>query len=119
MVAARSAAEMPVVVLPRASIETVKAVPNGRGVVAHHRRQVELVAALLGERQADQPAAEAGHEIDRLRRHFLGGDRQVALVLAILVVHEDDHAPAPELLHRLFDGGKRRLGKGRLEAHGA
>ena len=94
MVAARSAAEMPVVVLPRASIETVNAVPNDEVFSAHHGRQVELVAALFGQRQADQPAPEAGHEVDRLGSHLLGGDREVALVLAVLVVHQDDHPAA-------------------------
>ena len=110
-VAARSAAEMPVVTLPRASIETVKAVPNGEVLRAHHQRQVELVAALLGQRQADQAAAVAGHEVDRLGGHLLGRDRQVALVLAVLVVDHDHHPALAELRQRLLDGGERVAGR--------
>ncbi len=55
MVAARSAAEMPVVILPRASMETVKAVPKGELLARTMSGRSELVAALLGEREADEP----------------------------------------------------------------
>jgi len=45
-----------------------------------------MIGALLGERQADQAAAEAGHEIDGLRGHKLGGQRQIAFVLPVFVI---------------------------------
>ena len=57
MVRARSAAEMPVVTPARASIETVNAVSNADLVLGRHQVQPELVAALGGQRQADQAAA--------------------------------------------------------------
>ena len=60
-------------------------------VVGHHQRQVQLPATPLGKRQADQPTPVTGHEVDRLRRHALAGQDEVALVLAVGVVHEDDH----------------------------
>ena len=88
----RSCAEMPVVTPSRASIETVKAVPNGDSFRVVIGFEPELVAALLGQAEADQPAALRGHEVDRLRGRELGGDRQVALVLAVLVVDDDDEA---------------------------
>ena len=44
-----------------------------RLVVRHHQAQAELVAALRGQRQADQAAAVRRHEVDRLGRHELGG----------------------------------------------
>ena len=59
IVRARSAAEIPVVTPSRASIETVNAVSNGRLVLRGHQVEPELVAALRGEREADQPAALA------------------------------------------------------------
>jgi hypothetical protein len=34
------------------------------------------------------------HEVDRVRRHELRRDREVALVLAVLVVDDDDEPPA-------------------------
>ena len=103
IVVARSAAEMPVVTPLRASMETVKAVPEGAGVLLHHHRDVQLVQALPGQGQADQPPPVAGHEVDRLRRHLLGRDGQVALVLPLLVVDDDDEPPLREVRDRLFD----------------
>ena len=78
-----------------------------RLVVLGHRAQAELVGALLGEAEADQPARVRRHEVDRLRRRELRGDRQVAFVLAVLVVDDDDHAALADLLDRLFDSGER------------
>ena len=74
-------------------MQTVKAVPERRGVVAatiigrlELRRSCSSV-----EREADEAAPVRGHEVDGLGRDLLGGDAEVALVLAVLVVDEDDH----------------------------
>ena len=56
IVRARSAAEMPVLTPVRASIETVNARLEGRLVLGRHQVEAELVAALGGQRQADQAA---------------------------------------------------------------
>ena len=64
-----------------------------------HQRQSELIHALLRHRQADQPAGMARHEVDRVGRRELGGNHQVALVLAVLVVDQHEHTPGA----RLFD----------------
>ena len=90
IVCERSCAEIPVETPSRASMETVNAVPNGVSFCSVIWPQPELVAALLGEAEADEPARVGGHEVDRLGRRELGRDRQVALVLAILVVDDDD-----------------------------
>jgi hypothetical protein len=71
--------------------------------LAHHEWQAKLAAALLREREADEAAAVPGHEVDVLgpragRRH-----QEIALVLALLVVHHDDHAPRGELCKELLD----------------
>ena len=110
MVSARSRAEMPVVIPRRASMLTVNAVCVASAVVGGHHRQRQLRHALLGQRQADEPAPLARHEVDRLGRHQIGGHRQVALVLAILVVDQDHHAAGADRLDRARD---RRVALGR------
>jgi hypothetical protein len=49
------------------------------------------------------------HEVDDLGRDQLGGADEVALVLAVLVVHDDDHAAVAQVSGGLFDGSKRHL----------
>ena len=79
-----------------------------RLVLARHLLEAELVAALLGQAEADQPARVRRHEVDRLGRRELRGDRQVALVLAVLGVDDDDEASLADVLDRLLDGRERR-----------
>ncbi len=67
-----------------------------------------MVGALLGEREADEAAAVAGHEVDGLGSDVLGGQGEVALVLAVLVVDDDDHAAGAD-----FGEGAGDVGEGR------
>ena len=79
--------------------------------VADHQRQAQLRAALAGQRQADQAAAEARHEVDVLGAHQARGHEQVAFVLAVLVVDDDDHAAGGEVGEDVLDAveaGRRR-----------
>ena len=83
-----------------------------RGLVARavrlaHQRQAELLDPLAGQRQADQAARVAGHEVDRVGRRELRRDDQVALVLAVLVIDQDEHAAVARLLDQL--GGAREV----------
>ncbi len=71
--------------------------------LAHHQRQPQPPAAVLGERQADEPAAVPRHEVDVLGPHAGRGHQQVALVLPVLVVHDDDHAAGGELGQDFLD----------------
>ena len=71
-----------------------------------HEREVELVAALFGERQADQAAAVLGHEVDGFGGDFFGGHGEVAFVFAVFVVDEDDHAALADFFDGFFDGGE-------------
>ena len=83
-----------------------------RLVHVRHLTQTELVAALGCQAEADQPAAVRRHEVDRLRRDELGGDREITLVLAVRVVADDDETARADLLDRLLDAGERgRLGR--------
>jgi hypothetical protein len=77
-----------------------------RRVDRRHKRQMKLVAAVFGERQADQPARILRHEVDRLWRDFLGGQRQVAFVLAVFIVDEDNHASLADVFDGLFNRGE-------------
>ena len=77
-------------------------------VLGDHGAEVELVAPPWRQRQTDQAAAVGGHEVDRLGCDELGGHREVALVLAIFVVADHDHAPGADVGEGLLDGGERR-----------
>ena len=90
-----------------ASIATQNAVSKRVEFLLDHQRDVELVEPLAGHRQADQAAAVLGHEVDRLGRDLLGGHRQIAFVLAILVVDDDDHLAAADGGDGVFDRRKR------------
>ena len=50
------------------------------------------------------PRPCSGHEVDELGRDELGGAHQVALVLAILIVRDDDDLAVAQVLDRLLDG---------------
>ena len=108
MVWARSAAQMPVVTPSRASMASQKAVPKREVLIGDISGRCEVVAALFGERQADQPAAVRGHEVDGFGRDFFGGHGEVAFVFAVLVVDENDHAALADFLDSFFDGGEFR-----------
>ena len=71
-----------------------------------HEREAKLVAALFGERHADQAAAVLGHEVDGVGSDFFGGHGEVAFVFAVLVVHQDDHAALANFFDGFFDGGE-------------
>ena len=75
--------------------------------MVRHLPQTELVAPLRRQAETDQAATVRGHEVDRLGRDELRRDRQVALVLAVRVVADDDEPPGADLLDRLFDAGER------------
>ena len=72
---------------------------NGQSEVRHvapigfadHQRQTQLLATFPGQRQTDQSAAVARHEIHVGGACPAGGHDQVALVLAGFIVHDDDH----------------------------
>ena len=47
------------------------------------------------------------HEVDGVRRRELGGDDEIALVLALGIVDDDDHLPVPDVLDGLLDRRER------------
>jgi hypothetical protein len=107
MVVDRSLAEMPVVTPNRARVDAHRE-GGGQllGVPLGHLGQAELVAALAGEGQADQAPPVQGHEVDRLGRDQLGRADQVTLVLAVLVVRDDDDLAVAQVVDGLVDGAE-------------
>ena len=75
-----------------------------RRVLLGHQRQPKLLDPLAGHGEADQAAAEARHEIDRFGCGALGRNDQIALVLPVLVVDQDEHAALAGLLKDFLDG---------------
>ncbi len=109
-VRARSAAEMPV----RDAGGGLDRDREGGAVLGavaqRHRRQAQALAAFARQGQADQAAAEPRHEVDRLGRDVVGGQHQVAFVLAVFLVDEDHHAAGGELGHEFRNGRNRHDG---------
>ena len=77
-----------------------------RAVATDHGFELELGRARAGQRQADEAAAIARHEVDGVGRRHLRGNDEVALVLALLGVDEHDHAAVAHVLQDLVDRGK-------------
>src|ERR671917_238064 len=80
-----------------------------RSVVGDHLWYVEAVDDLPRHRKADQTATVDGHEVDVVRSNKLGGHGQVALVLTVLVVTNDDHLALLDVLDDLLYRAKRHL----------
>ena len=76
------------------------------GVVArHHGRQLQAFTHLARQREADQPACVAGHEVDGFGRDMVGRENQVAFVFAVFFVHQDDHAASAHVGNNVFHRG--------------
>ena len=79
---------------------------EARGVLLRHGEEAQVVGAFLGEGEADEAAAIAGHEVDGFGRDVLGGQGEVALVLAVFVVDDDDHAAGADIGERAGNVGE-------------
>ena len=75
-----------------------------RLVGPRHGLKMQRLCPLGRDGEADQAAAEPGHEVDSVRRGHLRGDNEVAFVLAILGVHENEHAALPRVLEDFLGG---------------
>ena len=82
---------------------SVNAVPKREVFSCRHRSQPQIVGPFFGQGQADQSAAELRHEVDGFGRDELGGQGQIAFVLTIFVVHNNDHASGTNLRDRFGD----------------
>ncbi len=77
-----------------------------RLVGARHQFEMQFRGALLRQRKADQAAPIAGHEVDRLGRRHLRRNDEVALILAVLGVDQDEHPARPRIVENLLNVGK-------------
>ena len=77
---------------------------EGRGIVRAHQREPQVVAAFGREGQADEAAAVGGHEIDDFGSDLLGGDGEIAFILAVFVVHHDENAAGANLFNGFGNG---------------
>lgn len=69
--------------------------------------EVEPVAVGLGEGEEEVAPGLSDHECDGLGCDELGSHDEVALVLAVFIVGEDDDPACSELVEDLFDGAER------------
>ena len=103
----RSAAEIPVVTPSRASTETVKAVPSGASLWSViGRRPSSSVRSSVRQRQIRPRACVAMKLIASGVANWAAID-EVALVLAVRVVDDDDEPSRANILDRLLDGRER------------
>ena len=67
-------------------------------MIGNHQRNVQLIKPVAGHRQADQAAPVSRHKVDGLGRDFLGRDHQVAFVLPVFIVNDDDDSAFLDLV---------------------
>src|SRR5579862_6911594 len=68
-----------------------------------HQYQLKGIRSVLGNSQADQSARVSGHKIDDFWSDHLRRDHEIALVLAVFIVDDHDHAPSLELCECITD----------------
>ncbi len=76
------------------------------GVVLDDRRQFQPLGHLGQDQHAELPPPVGNHEIDDFRRHLFGRADEIALVLAVLGVHDDDDLARGDGLDGRFNRGK-------------
>ena len=69
-------------------------------------REMEFFDSLGSQGETDQPTGMFGHEIDGLGRHVLRGHDEIAFILTIFVIDEDDELPLLDVPNCLFDAVK-------------
>jgi hypothetical protein len=71
-----------------------------------HRRQLKPVRVLRGQRCANEARGVAHHEGHQFRRGEFGREDEIALVLTVLIVGDDDGFSRADVLDRFLDGVK-------------
>jgi hypothetical protein len=86
---------------------------EGLAILRDHAFKVELAGDLEGDSDAEHAAAFADHEIDHLGGDFFGGADEVALILTIFVIRDDDHFSGSNVRDDGVDGIEGGFGGGR------
>ena len=77
-----------------------------RSVLGSHASNAQMIQPLLGHRQANQSPPIFGHKVDGLGRNLFSGQREITFVLAVFIVHHDNHPPSTYLFDRSGNIGK-------------
>ena len=106
MVWARSWAEIPVVTPSRASIASQKAVPycDVFSLVMGPMRRWSSRSSVMARQTRPRPCLAMKLMASGVT--FSAAKREIAFILAILVVNHDDHSPGADLFDRGGDVGK-------------
>ena len=78
--------------------------PQRGRILIHHRGQIEPLTDLGQERHAKLPPPVGNHEIDDFRSHLFCGTDEIALILAVFRVHDDDDFAPGDRLHGRING---------------
>src|SRR5580658_4779428 len=77
----------------------IESIPRG------HQAQFQGIRSLTSNSQTDQSARVSSHEVDGIRSDHLRSNHEIALVLAVFVIDDDNHPSSLEFresLHRLM-----------------
>ena len=91
----------------RASTETVKAVCRRASLWAVMGGRLSSAQRCGVRHRQTSPRPSLAMKLTLLGGRELRGHREVALVLAVLVVADDDHLALAQIVERLGDGGER------------
>ena len=80
-------------------------------VVGGHRFELKFPGTLRGNGQADQTPGVRCHLVDAFGRGELRGDDDVALVLAIVGIDQDEGPAIARFVDNLIDSGNRGHGR--------
>ena len=69
-------------------------------------RESEFLAAMHSDRGAENATSIFEHKIDILGSDFLGGDDQIAFILAIFIIDYDDELTITEIFKSFLDAIK-------------
>ena len=79
---------------------------EGRRVLGNHHCELQVPDPFFSQRQTDEPPAMGGHEIDGLGSDLLRRHAEITLVLAVFVIHQDDHSAPSNLFDGLFNSSQ-------------
>ena len=80
--------------------------PVSLRAIGNHVLETEPFRLFRRDRDAHKPPGEADHKIDVIGRYALCGDDDVAFILALSVVNDDDHFPISDVVDSLFDSAE-------------
>ena len=74
-----------------------------RAILSAHQRQAQLLDPRPGHRQTDQTATIFRHEVDRIGGRHLGRNDQIALILPVFVIDQNEHPAVAGFLDNLLN----------------